>query len=269
MPSFGRHNRNYSWPPSLHHVSQIPHIRESLAQQPSHRKQDTSNDAIPDIDEDPFSHFISPMNMDDDPDNPMSMSAGIMNTESIGFKRDRFCASLAKRWARSVTPREKDNIHYHPYSRPHSNSLALNQKLHHPHYNVEIRTPRHILTVSNTSQNIPTIVVTEYLEDPSQNRAQQLLIAAQRMRRRRRTNRTLSGHRHSWQEPSPDLYTVLEEGAHHEVAVQSASEDEMYEDSDVESLNSEDEALYAEDDDFQVGWAELRRQPSSGERARL
>lgn len=265
MPSFGRHNRNYSWPPSLHHVTHLPHVRESITQPTRCQKPDVSNDALPDIDEDPFSHFISPMNVDDDPDDPKFMSAGISNTETIGSKTNRFCASLSRRWARSVSTKHRDGMHYHPYSRPHSNNFASRSRLHQSDYNVEVRKPQNTWTAA---QDIPAIVVTEWNDDAMENRAQQLLIAAQRSRRRRRTSRTLSGHRHSWQEPSPDLYTVLEEGRHHEVAVESASDTE-YEDSDVESLNSEDEALYAEDDDFQVEWAELRRQPSSGERARL
>jgi hypothetical protein len=50
----------------------------------------------------------------------------------------------------------------------------------------------------------PRIVVTE----PIRGRAQELIV--RKAQNRRRYSRTLSGHRHSWREPSPDLFTVDE-----------------------------------------------------------
>ena len=50
----------------------------------------------------------------------------------------------------------------------------------------------------------PRIRITE----PSRGRAQDL--ATRKQQNRRRYSRTLSGHRHSWREPSPDLFTVDE-----------------------------------------------------------
>jgi len=51
----------------------------------------------------------------------------------------------------------------------------------------------------------PKIIVTE----PTRGRAQEL-VSRSKGRGRRRYSRTLSGHRHSWREPSPDLFTVME-----------------------------------------------------------
>jgi hypothetical protein len=58
-------------------------------------------------------------------------------------------------------------------------------------------------TVSQLSAP-PRITVTE----PTRGRAQDLV--SRKARNRRRYSRTLSGHRHSWREPSPDLFTVDE-----------------------------------------------------------
>ena len=55
-----------------------------------------------------------------------------------------------------------------------------------------------------TQITTPRIVITE----PTRGRAQELV--ARKAQNRRRYSRTLSGHRHSWREPSPDLWTVDE-----------------------------------------------------------
>lgn len=264
MPSFGTHNRNYSWPPSLHHVAHLPRITQTynhgLLQQPelkAERHNRPSTDVDDDIDNDPFSHFISPESEIDDP-----LAAGITSTESISSRHNRFVATLARRWARSVPSRHGP----HPRGRHNRRHTAAAD------YNIEVRSKDLSAVIPNASGvSVPSIVVTEYIDsDASYDRAQQMLMEAQRIRRRHRTSRTLSGHLHSWQEPSADLYTVLEEGRNHEVAVMSESDDDtVIDESEEEELNSEDEALYAEDDDIDYGWAPSVKQPSPLNKARL
>lgn len=217
------------------------------------------------MDEDPFSHFISSTSHTDDQDEePIMMSAGIHNTESVELRRDRFCANLAHRWARSVRAKQQFTSPHTQTSSPGNDRMALSE----PGFSdMEVREPSWI--VNNNRPDIPRIVVTEW-DAPTRDRSQTLLMEARRLRRRRRTSRTLSGHRHSWQEPSPDLYTVLEEGFNNDVAVESASDGDFMDtdDDEDEELNSEDEALYAEDDDFEMGWPDdLNTRPP--ERARL
>ena len=68
-------------------------------------------------------------------------------------------------------------------------------------------------TIAHTS---PRITVTE----PTRGRAQ-VLVQRKERNRRQRSSRTLSGHRHSWREPSPELFTV-DESEEDEVTVRRA-----------------------------------------------
>lgn len=211
------------------------------------------------MDEDPFSFFITPATAEV----PKSMSAALMNTESLESRQNHFCSSLARRWAHSVRAGQR---HDAQRSAPDQSS----RDNPHPKYgHLEIREPRAVDSMDSQALSIPTIVITQWNEDTTQDRTQQLRTEIKRLRRRRRTSRTLSGHRHSWQAPSPDLYTVMEEGYRDEVAVESASdEDFMDSDEEDEELDSEDEALYAEDDDIELGWGGTTMS-ASREKARL
>lgn len=295
MPSFGSHSRNYSWPPSLHHVSHLPHITQQYAGAASQHgyvrsplSQEISCDE--DMDDDPYSHFISPpASPQDESDDPVAMMSGaIHNTESVESKRDLFCANLARRWARSI--RANGRLGSKTSQVTHTSHDRMHDS-HSPDYgSLEVRMPSWVNASPSPSPpaqpDVPRIIITQH-DDPTPppppspaTRARSLLSEARRLRRRRRTSRTLSGHRHSWQEPSPDLYTVLEEGfANDGTAVESGSDydydsdmecdSNSNSDDDEEELNSEDEALYSEDDGLEMGWpweGEWTRPP---ERARL
>lgn len=184
MPSYIGHNRNsrsYSFPPcidSLDYSSQ-------------------SENELPDIDEEPFAHFLTPLAEEDDPYDPLSLSAGIFVPDGPRTsKASKFKSNVAGKWARYV----KGN-HTQLHSRYHVPQLeSLNEddesfmQLEDERLN---ETPHMVTHIA-----APRITIAE----PTRGRAQELLTR----RNRRRYSRTLSGHRHSWREPSPDLFTVDE-----------------------------------------------------------
>ncbi|KAI1529316.1 hypothetical protein PtrSN002B_009215 [Pyrenophora tritici-repentis] len=130
MPSYLRNpHRAYSFPPWIE-------AAENEASQ------------LPDIDEDPFAHFITPISEAEDP-YELALSAGIDGDEGPRTtKASKFKSNVA--------------------NNPSKNSI----------------------------------------NETHRGRAQDL--AARKQQNRRRYSRTLSGHRHSWREPSPDLFTVDE-----------------------------------------------------------
>jgi hypothetical protein len=181
MPSFLRNSRSYSYPPYIDDVEFSPSLEPTLE----------------DIDENPFAHFLTPVNEEDDPYDGMSMSAGIQDGPRTS-KASKFKSTVADKWARYVN---NDHVQLHDQYHEESTddddesfmTLDDNRLFDQPH------------TVSQlTGPPSPRITITE----PTRGRAQDL--AARKVRNRRRYSRTLSGHRHSWREPSPDLFTVEE-----------------------------------------------------------
>jgi hypothetical protein len=79
------HHRRYTWPPSLHLID-VTNIRIPL----------------PDIDEDPFAHFVSPTSPDDDDqDDHVVYTAGILQTDPISMQSEKafkFRTSISRRW---------------------------------------------------------------------------------------------------------------------------------------------------------------------------
>jgi hypothetical protein len=187
MPVFINHHRNYSWPPTVH-------LLDLTLLSPS-AKHKTVATSLPDIDEDPFAHFISPINEEDDPYDVLSLSAGILPGElpTTNSKADRFKASVAKKWARYWAR----NLQL-PQIEPEEQQKPLDV----PH----IETPPDSPEQYWDEFGRPYKVV---VREPTRGRAQDLLTPE--AKRRRLTRRTLSGHRHSWREPSPELFTVSEE----------------------------------------------------------
>ena len=184
MPSYLRNprsSRSYSFPPSL----------DSL----DYSSQSESE--LPDIDEEPFAHFLTPLTEDDDPYDPLSFSAGIFAPDGpCTSKASKFKSNVADKWARYVR-----GNHTQLHNRYHSQleSLDEDDESFMQLDDERLNDSPHVVTQLTNS---PRITITE----PTRGRAQELLTR----RNRRRYSRTLSGHRHSWREPSPDLFTVDE-----------------------------------------------------------
>ena len=181
MPSYLRNpHRSYSFP---------PWVEAAEYDEPQTK-------SLPDIDEDPFAHFITPITEEDDPFE-LSLSAGIMISDGPRTsKATKFKSNVADKWARYV----KYN-HNQLHSRYHTSTIHEEDEesfmgLDDDRLN---DTPNVVTQISP-----PRITITE----PSRGRAQELV--ARKVQNRRRYSRTLSGHRHSWREPSPDLFTVDE-----------------------------------------------------------
>jgi len=180
MPSYLRSpSRSYSFPPCIDSVD-----------------YEHGGYELPDIDEDPFAHFITPIEEDDDPYD-LSLSAGIIVPDGPRTsKSTKFRSNVANKWARYVK----------------QNHIPLHTRYHTPTIQEEdeesfmgLDDDRLIDAPSVVTQiSPPRITITE----PARGRAQELV--ARKVQNRRRYSRTLSGHRHSWREPSPDLFTVDE-----------------------------------------------------------
>lgn len=155
---------------------------------------------LPDIDEDPFAHFITPINEDEDPWD-MSLSAGIKVPDGPRTcKASKFKSNVADKWARYVK-----HTHTQLHSQYHTSTILEADEeeeeesfmgLDDARLNERPSVVRHVTP--------PKISITE----PTRGRAQELV--ARKAQNRRRYSRTLSGHRHSWRAPSPDLFTVDE-----------------------------------------------------------
>ncbi|RMZ73620.1 hypothetical protein GMOD_00009359 [Pyrenophora seminiperda CCB06] len=184
MPSYLRNpHRAYSFPPWI---------------------EATENEAtqLPDIDEDPFAHFITPISEAEDP-YELALSAGIDGECEEGprtTKTSKFKSNVATKWARYVR----------------HNHGQLHTQYHAPTiYEEDEEDDESFMGLDDERLNDTPHVVSQ-LSPPSKNsttethrgRAQDL--AARKQQNRRRYSRTLSGHRHSWREPSPDLFTVDE-----------------------------------------------------------
>ncbi|KAF2792977.1 hypothetical protein K505DRAFT_245433 [Melanomma pulvis-pyrius CBS 109.77] len=183
MPSFLRNSRSYSFPPCMDDVEFAP----------------SSESDLPDIDENPFAHFLTPVNEEDDPYDGLSMSAGIVVPDGPRTsKSSKFKSTVAEKWARYVKNNHAQlHDHYHEESTDDDEESFMqlddNRLFDKPHAVNQL-----------TGPPTPKITITE----PTRGRAQELV--ARKSGKSRRHSRTLSGHRHSWREPSPDLFTVEE-----------------------------------------------------------
>lgn len=189
MPSYLRSNmnsRSYSFPPCIDSLD-----FSAPAERP-----------LPDIDEEPFAHFLTPVCEEDDPYDALSLSAGIVVPDGPrSTKASKFRSNVADKWARYV----KSN-HSQLHGRYHGRPLdAYDEDEEESFMQLEddrLNDTPHM--VAQLTSSPPRITVTE----PTRGRAQELL--SRKARSRRRYSRTLSGHRHSWREPSPELFTVDE-----------------------------------------------------------
>lgn len=158
----------------------------------------SSETALPDIDEDPFAHFLTPVVEEDDPFDGLSLSAGIISHDGPrASKASKFKSTVADKWTRYV----KHN-HIQLHQQYHDSSPDEDEESF-----MQLDDDRLFESPQTVSQlsgpPTPRITITE----PTRGRAQELV---SQKPRRRRYSRTLSGHRHSWREPSPDLFTVEE-----------------------------------------------------------
>jgi len=166
MPLLGNQHRNHSFPPSFRFI----------------HKTSTKNLAPPqpDIDDEPWVHFLTTVIDDDDYEDYLDFSAGILSSSEISRKKpSKFRPSNAKKWGHKV-------VNYH-----HGNF----QRHEEQHGFVENRQDPWSHIVEHDIKNS-----SEPMEHTHQLRP-----------RGRSKTRTLSGHRHSWREPSVDLFTVEEE----------------------------------------------------------
>lgn len=181
MPSFVRNSRSYSFPPCI----------DSVEFSPSHE------DDLPDIDENPFAHFLTPVMEEDDPWDELALSAGIIVPDGPrSSKASKFRSTVADKWARYV----KQN-HVQLHEQYHEDSEEEESFMHLDDHRLNDSPQASYQFVGPPT---PRIMITE----PTRGRAQELV--SRNPRQHRRYSRTLSGHRHSWREPSPDLFTVDE-----------------------------------------------------------
>ncbi|KAF2714367.1 hypothetical protein K504DRAFT_496297 [Pleomassaria siparia CBS 279.74] len=187
MPSFLRSSRSYSFPPC------IDHVEFGSAAEPN----------LDDIDENPFAHFLTPVNEEDDPYDGMSMSAGIIAPDGPHTsKSSKFKSTVADKWAKYVKNNHAQlHDHYHEESTDDDDDESFMQL----DDNRLFDRPHTVHQLSSSPPPTPSIT----MKDPSRGRAQEFA-ARKEARNRRRYSRTLSGYRHSWREPSPDLFTVEE-----------------------------------------------------------
>lgn len=203
MPAFlTSHSRNYSWPPAIFHIVDASSLGSVLSTKEQRKLvYDNTDDQLPDIDEDPFAHFISPVTDEDDPFDVLSLSAGILPVDNMSHvsKANKFRSTVAKKWARYMARN-------HP-------QLALAGQRHGDIHGMSGALP----TIEEPEDEEDEQYVDSFgrpckldVREPTRGRAQDLLSPDRRQRGRQRSQ-TLSRHRHSWREPSPELFTVDEE----------------------------------------------------------
>jgi hypothetical protein len=193
MPASKKHHhRTYSWPPSLHLID-ISALRLPL----------------PDIDDDPFAHFISVPVDDDDPAADMlSFSAGIVAppSSSASAKAYKFRTSIARKWSRYIAK------HY-----------AI---LHHRH---------HSIAVIPKEQQVPIITLNEessFKHEPTLGFGHDLLPESHAFRQQKRPSRAHHHSRHSWHPPPADLFTIKEEEGEVQ-AIEDQNEHKAYKEQDT------------------------------------
>jgi hypothetical protein len=170
------HHRTYSWPPCLQ-LLDVAAIRLPL----------------PDIDDDPFAHFVSPPTDDDDPaSDVLAFSAGIVlpsSSSSARAKAYKFRTSIARKWAKYIAK------HY--------------AAVHHKHHHGDAK-----MTPASGQETLDPFGATPLSNyDPTFSRSQEFLAEAHTRRRDKRVHHVHNPHyhRHSWHAPPADLFTIQEE----------------------------------------------------------
>ncbi|KAF2748183.1 hypothetical protein M011DRAFT_467224 [Sporormia fimetaria CBS 119925] len=198
MPFYLRTSRSFSFPPF------VEDNNSSFGTAPESH--------LPDIDEDPFAHFLSPLVEEDDPWDALSLSAGIdIPTGETASKTSKFKSTVANKWARYVK----------------FNHVQLHQQYHEQEQDAELQDDEFITLDDHRLDDQPHAVsqlrrppLVTITTEPTRGRAQEL-VRAGNTGPRRRSSRTLSGRRHSWREPSPALFTV-DEAVEEDAAISKA-----------------------------------------------
>jgi len=180
----------------------------------------SAGSGLPDIDEDPFAHFITPITEEDDPFDGLELNAGIFRDQGKSSKTAKFKSSVAQKWTRYVQ-NNHSNLHslYHDSNEADENNgeeesfmqLDDERLIDTPHTVVQLSRPH-----SPSTSSSPT-------REATRGRAQELL--SPNARRRYRQSRTLSGRRHSWRQPSPDIFTVMEAAEEPDMSVEYQTKD--------------------------------------------
>ncbi|KAL1627878.1 hypothetical protein SLS54_002145 [Diplodia seriata] len=196
-------------------------------EQPSPLEQQPSS-SLPDIDDDPFAHFLSPMSDEDDPYDELSFSAGIIPSDDSATDEDddvaggewdadetrrreddKLRSKLARRWAkyiakyRAAAAAEEEEERWkgdgQEQRKRRNDEVAVTDE---GYMSEEGSTPMHVRKPQRPGPE-PTEPYRTIVREPTKGRAQDLVDG--RMRKRRK-------HRHSWRAPDHDLFTVVEEG---------------------------------------------------------
>lgn len=178
-----------------------------------------------DIDEDPFSHFLSPVLDDEDPFDDSSYTAGITSYESASdSKTAHFRARLEERWNNYIA---HDLLRHPPTDdRPRSSTPPEEDQLPDLYtddlYDNASSSPNMEFSCfsdfSSSPPEFPSMLQPDEFDgweadrrrDNSSSKDLEIWTAPLK-RPRLRSSRTLSGKKHSWREPSGDLWTLREE----------------------------------------------------------
>lgn len=163
------------------------------------KPQSTIQQPHGDIDEDPFSHFLSPILDDEDPFDDDEFSAGISSAEDEPEpERNTFRTRIGERWDSLVSHPKLQR--QRPRTPPNEDQLPelMND-------DVEFMT-----SPQGSPPNLTSME--EELDGWEADRARQRRTFGYPLQRPKlKTSRTLSGRKHSWTEPSANLWTVDEE----------------------------------------------------------
>lgn len=167
-----------------------------------------------DIDEDPFSHFLSPVVDEDDPFEGSEYSAGINNfDEEVEDRRSRFRVRLGQKWDKIMSRRTSSpsNEQQEPPRTPPSEDQLPD---------LVTDDARSKSPLENTSSDEEELDGWEGDRQRQHQRSsdfgfplsrQKIVFGAPLQRPRLRTNRTLSGRKHSFTPPSFHLWDIDEE----------------------------------------------------------
>jgi len=200
----GHHRRTYSWP---------------LCTQLLPNDNMSKREPLPDIDDEPFAHFITPVTEADDLFDANLFDAGIQPAEPAASITSRFKTSLEQRWAQYVA-RHHVLLHavFHEDFTAGDFFATRSRQRRNANTFCDLDSPRpssltptiKIVTPEDVERELAAEREAHY--ELTRGRASDLLADAARQRRRgRRPSRTLSGRRHLWREPSMDIFTVIEE----------------------------------------------------------
>lgn len=183
------HHRRYSWPPSLHLID-VSAIRIPL----------------PDIDEDPFAHFVSPPEDDPEPSlDSIAFRAGIVATQHTSSKNDekayKFRTSIARKWARFIA---------RYYAKlPHGHSESKDRKTNPDRDKPKKKLPSTPMsTTEASSSKKPKSTAKTETSKPTLGHAHALLAELDAQRRSARPSPSRQWH--SFSEYSNTLPTIME-----------------------------------------------------------